>query len=64
MRNKLLFGFAIFGIVLGIASAYLLSRQPKPQPPAFKPASNPYEKGIFANGIIETVQTSGENINI
>ncbi|MCX6177830.1 MAG: biotin/lipoyl-binding protein [Chlorobiales bacterium] len=64
MRNKLLIGFAVLGIGLGIWSAYILGIQPKPQPPAFKPASNPYEKGIYANGIVETAQASGENINV
>ena len=64
MRNKILIGLAIFGILLGIGSAYFLRIQSNPQPPAFKPASNPYAKGIYANGIIETAQTSGANINI
>ncbi len=30
----------------------------------FSPASNPYAKGIYANGIIESYQTHGANINI
>ncbi|MEI8187275.1 MAG: biotin/lipoyl-binding protein [Chlorobiaceae bacterium] len=64
MRNKLLIGFAIIGTLLAIGSAYISGIPAKPQPPAFKPASNPYEKGIYANGIVETVQTSGENINV
>gem|GEM_PF-98731 len=33
-------------------------------PPVFSPASNPYAKGIYANGIVESYQTNGENINI
>jgi len=32
--------------------------------PAFNPASNPYTKGIYANGMIESALPSGENINI
>ncbi len=32
--------------------------------PAFKPAENPYPNGIYAEGIIESVQASGSNINI
>ena len=64
MRNKILIGLAVFGILLGIGSAYFLRIHSNPQPPAFKPASNPYAKGIYANGIIETAQTSGANINI
>lgn len=38
--------------------------QKKPQPPVFTPASNPYAKGIYSVGIIESYQTNGENINI
>ena len=64
MRNKLLIGFAILGVLLAMGSAYISGIPAKPQPPAFKPASNPYAKGIYANGIVETSQTSGENINI
>ncbi|NTW83311.1 MAG: biotin/lipoyl-binding protein [Chlorobiaceae bacterium] len=64
MRNKILIGLAILGIVLGAGSAYVLRTQPKPLPPAFKPASNPYQNGIYSNGIIETVQASGANVNI
>jgi HlyD family secretion protein len=30
----------------------------------FKPVSNPYDSAIYANGIIESDQSSGENINI
>jgi HlyD family secretion protein len=30
----------------------------------FKPVSSPYESAIYANGIIESDQTSGANINI
>jgi HlyD family secretion protein len=64
MRNKLLVTLAIIGILAGFVSAYVNEIKQKPLPPAFTPASNPYEKGIYANGIIESYQTSGENINI
>lgn len=64
MRNKLLIALAIIGILAGFLSAYVYGLKDKPQPPAFNPASNPYAKGIYANGIIESSQTSGENINI
>jgi HlyD family secretion protein len=36
----------------------------RPQPPVFDPATNPYAHGIYAQGIIESDQPSGENINI
>jgi len=52
------------GILAGLASAYLYGVEKKPLPPAFEPASNPYVKGIYANGIIESYQSNGANINI
>ena len=64
MRNRLLFALAIIGILAGFVSAYIFGIKQKPLPPAFTPASNPYAKGIYANGIIESYQFSGENINI
>jgi len=64
MKNKLLFGMAVLGIILGFYSAYVYSQRPPAQAPVFNPASNPYEKGIYANGIIESLQSHGENINI
>src|SRR5271157_1121077 len=35
-----------------------------PLPPAFSPAANPYKDGIYASGILESEQSSGQNINI
>jgi HlyD family secretion protein len=64
VRNKVLFSLSIIGIIAGLVSAYIYGMQKKPQPPVFNPAPNPYAKGIYANGIIESYQTSGENINI
>ncbi len=55
---------AIVGIIAGLAGAYLSGKQNKPQPPVFNPAPNPYAKGIYSNGIIESYQSSGENINL
>jgi HlyD family secretion protein len=52
------------GILVGLSSAYLASQQPKLPPPVFQPAPNPYAKGIYANGIVESYQSHGENINI
>jgi HlyD family secretion protein len=64
VRNKVIFIVAIIGLMIGLGSAYIFSIQQKPLPPAFKPASNPYAKGIYANGIVESYQGNGENINI
>jgi HlyD family secretion protein len=64
VRNKVIFVLAVIGLLTGLVSAYIFGREKKPQPPVFNPASNPYTKGIYANGIIESYQKSGENINI
>ena len=64
MRNKIIFTLVGVGVLLALASAYVYARPPKPQSPVFQPASNPYAHGIFANGIIESYQAHGENINI
>ena len=52
MRNRLLIAIAIIGILGGFISAHFYGLKNKPQPPAFNPASNPYAKGIYANGSI------------
>ncbi len=64
MRNRLLFVLSFIGALLGLYSAYIYGQQPKPQAPVFNPAPNPYAKGIYATGIIESDQTNGENMNI
>ena len=64
MRNRILFAVVGLGIVAGLASAYVYARPKHPLPPAFNPAPNPYGDGIYANGIVESYQANGENINI
>ena len=64
MRNKVIFSMAILGVAVGMLAAYLFGMQRKPQPPVFKPASSPYQTAIFANGIIESDQSSGSNTNV
>ncbi len=64
MRNKIIFALSVVGILAGLVSAYLYGVEKKPLPPAFQPAPNPYAKGIYANGIIESYQSNGANINI
>jgi HlyD family secretion protein len=64
VRNRLVFGVAAIGLLLGLYAAWFFSLKHPPQPPAFTPASNPYAKGIYANGIIESYQGSGQNIAI
>src|SRR5271166_5505200 len=62
--RKLLFALSIAGLLAGCAVAYLSGVTQPPLPPAFNPAANPYPNGIYANGILESDQASGENINI
>ena len=64
MRNKIIFGLAIFGVLAGLVAAYFFGLERKAQPPVFTPVSNPYASAIYANGMIESEQASGENINI
>lgn len=64
MRNKVIFALVVLGIVAGVASAVLYARPRKRVPPAFQPAPNPYPAGIYANGIVESYQSNGENINL
>jgi HlyD family secretion protein len=58
------FSLAIIGMLAGLVSAYVYGLQKKPLPPLFNPAPNPYAQGIYANGIVESYLTNGENINI
>lgn len=64
MTNKPIFATAIAGVLAGCAFAYYFSIQPKLPGPAYDPPSNPYAAGIYMEGIIESDQTSGENINV
>ena len=63
-RNKIIFALSIIGVLAALIGAYLFGRERKAQPPVFKPVSSPYDSAIYANGIIESDQPSGENINI
>ena len=64
MRAKLLLLLAVAGILAGLASAYFYGARQPSLAPVFPPAQNPYSKGIYANGIIESYQSNGANINI
>ena len=64
MRHKLLFALSALGLVAGGVAAYMFSLQRPALPPVFAPPSNPYAKGIYAEGILESEQTNGKNINV
>jgi HlyD family secretion protein len=64
MRNKIIFVVSGLGLLLALVSAIIFSRQPSGQPPLFSPAANPFGKGIYCDGVIESDQAQGENINI
>ena len=64
MKNKLLFALSVVGILAGAAAAYYFGITKAALPPVFAPISDPYVSGIYAEGIVESVQSSGENINV
>jgi HlyD family secretion protein len=64
MKHKVIFGVSLAGILAGAATAVFFSIKTAALPPAFSPASNPYGSGIYAEGIVESAQTSGENISM
>ena len=63
-RNKLIFTCSVIGILAGLIAAYFFGLERKAQPPVFQPVTSPYPTGIYANGIIESDQPSGSNINL
>jgi len=62
--TKVIFALAGIGLVAGIVGATISSHREPPQTPVFDPAPNPYAEGIYANGIIESDQPHGSNINV
>jgi HlyD family secretion protein len=62
--RKILFSLSFAGLLAGCIGAYLFGITQPPLPPAFAPPTNPYPSGIYAEGIVESDQPSGENINI
>jgi len=64
MKNKMVFIISGVGALAGIVAAVLSGITEPPLPPAYNPAASPYSSAIYAEGIIESAQTSGENINI
>ncbi|HVN86131.1 MAG TPA: biotin/lipoyl-binding protein [Candidatus Binatia bacterium] len=64
MRTRLLFLLSAAGLLAGLLSAAFFALHAQPNTPAFRPPSNPYERGVYANGIVESEQASGANVNV
>jgi HlyD family secretion protein len=64
MKPRVELVLAALGLGAGIVAAFVYGLHAAPQSPAFNPAANPYAKGIYAEGIVETYQSNGANINI
>ena len=64
MKNKIILIVSSIGFITGLFSAYIVSIEIKAQSPVFNPVSSPYQTAIYANGIIESEQSGGSNINI
>ncbi|VWC92818.1 HlyD family secretion protein [Burkholderia contaminans] len=64
MKHRLVFVAAVLGFLASLVAAWVYSRQEPPQPPVFKPAANPYARGVYANGIVESEQPAGANVNV
>ena len=62
--RKVVFVLSFIGFVAATVLAYVANVTEAPLPPAFAPASNPFPSGIFANGILESDQPSGSNVNV
>lgn len=64
MRNRIISGLALLGILAGLVSAYFFSVERKAQAPVLAPPSSSYQSAIYSNGIVESSQPGGSNIPI
>lgn len=62
IRIRPVYAAAFAGLVLALGSAWLLSEHGSAQPPLFAPVANPYANGIYANGMIESLQAQGIDV--
>ena len=59
---KPVYALAAVGVVVAAFSASVMSEHGVAQPPLFKPTSTPYSDGIYANGMVESLQDQGADI--
>jgi HlyD family secretion protein len=64
MKQKMIFIISGIGILGGIVTAIYSAIAQPALPPVFNPAANPYSSAVYAEGIVESVQSSGQNINM
>jgi HlyD family secretion protein len=64
MRPRIEVVLASLGLAAGLIGAYIYGLHAAPEQPAFNPAANPFSKGIYVQGIVESYQNNGENINL
>jgi HlyD family secretion protein len=64
MKTKMIFILSAIGILGGIVTAIYSAIAQPALPPVFNPAADPYASAIYSQGLVESVQASGENINI
>ena len=62
--RKVIFLASLAGLIGASVLAYVGNITEPTPAPAFPPATNPYAHGIYANGILESDQPTGSNINI
>lgn len=62
--RKLIFAFSFVGLLAGVYVAYLAAIVQPVLPPAFRPPTSPYANAIYAEGMVESDQPSGENVNV
>ena len=63
MRQKLLFAIALLGVVAGVVSAFVYGVTLPTQPP-LSVSRDPYSNGFYAEGIIQSAQSNGDDVNI
>ncbi len=62
--RKIVFALSVIGLLAGLAAAYVSGIVQPTLPPAFSPPTNPYANAVYAEGMVESDQPSGENINV